>query len=349
MLYLPPQVTTALALLATAALAVAALSHARFRAAAHHAAAHPPPGTRIVIVGASSGVGASLAVAYASRGCSLVLSARRTEQLDAVQQQCVDAGAARVLVVAADATDPVALRALHDRAVAFFASAPKSATANEKGNEEEMVDRVVYCAGALTVCPFSATQRMRDEDAADLINRVFAVNATAPILLARVFWPSLRRAAEKRLTANDSEDELVPPQPAFAIVSSAAGILPAPSRALYCGAKAALHGFFDALRIEERREPCPVRVLLMAPGTILGTDLRATALDRGLWEDDMPTGTTRGGVPVDTVVAQMLAQVDDLVTVPAWYGVVRTVRTIAPDLIDWAAMRKYRTAPKSRS
>jgi len=65
---------------------------------------------RILITGASSGLGAALALEHASQGHALVLLARRRGKLDQVATACRAAGAAQVLCVAADVTRPAGLR-----------------------------------------------------------------------------------------------------------------------------------------------------------------------------------------------------------------------------------------------
>lgn len=67
-----------------------------------------PP--RILVTGASSGLGAALALEHAAQGHALVLLARRRDRLAQVADACRRAGAAQVLAVAADVTRPAALR-----------------------------------------------------------------------------------------------------------------------------------------------------------------------------------------------------------------------------------------------
>ncbi|MFN3793003.1 SDR family oxidoreductase [Massilia sp.] len=73
---------------------------------------------RVVIMGASSGIGAATAVAFAREGAQLVLGARGKEGLDDVVQRCRQAGArAEALVVDAIDADAVAAFAREAREI----------------------------------------------------------------------------------------------------------------------------------------------------------------------------------------------------------------------------------------
>ncbi|MBT2490766.1 SDR family oxidoreductase [Streptomyces sp. ISL-96] len=74
----------------------------------------------VVITGASSGIGRATAVAFARKGCSVVLAARRAEALEAVRQECERHRGAEALVVPTDVTDPKAVDDLARRAVQRF-------------------------------------------------------------------------------------------------------------------------------------------------------------------------------------------------------------------------------------
>lgn len=71
-------------------------------------------GEVVFITGASAGIGAACAQAFAAEGARLLLAARRVERLEAMQQPLLDAGATGVHVLALDVRD----RAAVDEAVA---------------------------------------------------------------------------------------------------------------------------------------------------------------------------------------------------------------------------------------
>ncbi|MGW0537331.1 SDR family oxidoreductase [Streptomyces sp. NPDC003032] len=77
-------------------------------------------GKVVVITGASSGVGRACALRFASRGWSVVLAARRAEELERVAAMCRERRGARALVVPTDVTDTRAVDHLAQRAVSAF-------------------------------------------------------------------------------------------------------------------------------------------------------------------------------------------------------------------------------------
>ena len=68
-------------------------------------------GKKVLITGASSGIGAALAREFARRGAALILLARNRERLEAVRAECLRLGARDVRLVEADATDYAAIEA----------------------------------------------------------------------------------------------------------------------------------------------------------------------------------------------------------------------------------------------
>ena len=89
----------------------------------------------------------------------------------------------------------------------------------------------------------------------------------------------------------------------FVVVSSLMGKFSSPFRSGYCGAKHALHGFFDALRMEHEKDG--IHVTIVCPGFVR-TDVAKNALkgDGSAQHDD--DVATKNGLPVHQFCIKML-------------------------------------------
>ena len=80
---------------------------------------HPMSGRVALVAGASKGIGAATAEAFAAAGAAVVLAARDTTALKAVADGILARGG-RVLAVGADVTDVASMRDVVDQAVTVF-------------------------------------------------------------------------------------------------------------------------------------------------------------------------------------------------------------------------------------
>lgn len=94
----------------------------------------------------------------------------------------------------------------------------------------------------------------------------------------------------------------------YVIVSSLMGKFSSPLRSAYCGAKHALHGFFDALRLEHDKDH--IKVTMICPGFV-NTDVARNALtadgSKQGYQDDM----TENGLEVTVFVKRMLKAIQN--------------------------------------
>ncbi|KAG5286191.1 hypothetical protein AALO_G00012050 [Alosa alosa] len=63
-------------------------------------------GARVLVTGASMGIGEQMAYHYARLGAQLIITARRESALQKVVERCVELGAQKALYVVGDMSDP---------------------------------------------------------------------------------------------------------------------------------------------------------------------------------------------------------------------------------------------------
>ncbi|KAG9104583.1 hypothetical protein FRC06_001049 [Ceratobasidium sp. 370] len=207
---------------------------------------------RVLIIGASSGVGRATAVAYAKRGARVTIVARRAALLQELEQECIQAWeasadkAGRVLPIVADFGNEDDMARVRD-------------TIRQAWNG---LDTVVIAAGV------SALQPVMNIVKQGGVGHIKAVafkalegNYIGPLVSAATLIPLLETTSEK---------------PAIALISSLAAVVPAPTRALYCSTKSASLVLFQSLAIEHPR----IKFTNIIPSTIEG-DFRASAVDGG--------------------------------------------------------------------
>ncbi|MEX0643307.1 MAG: SDR family oxidoreductase [Pirellulales bacterium] len=118
------------------------------------------------VTGASSGIGAALAHALAARGASLVLSARREDQLRAVQAACAIAD--RHLVLPLDMLAPDTFEPAVQTVLSRFGH----------------IDLMIHCAGISQRAHAADTQL-------DVDRRIMEVNYFGPVALTKRVLPSM--------------------------------------------------------------------------------------------------------------------------------------------------------------
>ena len=290
---------------------------------------------RVLLVGCSSGVGRDIAFKYASRGAKLMLFARRTSLLQSLSQECQQAGSSQVEYMAGDVIQTSDLERLVEL------------TKHKLGG----IDTVVFCAGLISVRPFldscgikvtsSSTtpstfqvqqqHEQQQEDAGssldNALEHITNVNYMAAVRLCRLVLPILIETSVA---------------PNIVIISSLAGKVGAPTRALYAASKHSLHGFFDSLRVEV--EQYNVHIAIVCPGTV-DTELRKTAVDIGKDDGGPIAGSTRGKLSPEAVAQRTIDASDQRereVYIPALFGYLAIwAKLIASRWVDWAAKRKY--------
>ncbi|KAG0251110.1 hypothetical protein DFQ27_008981 [Actinomortierella ambigua] len=317
---------------------------------------------RVVIIGASSGIGKEIARIYASRHAHLVLVARRKQLLDTLISDELHTTAGSVHAIQADITN-------HDDVQRLTR---ESLTVLRGG-----VDTLIICAGVISVLPFE---------------QLAGIDSTAPAAAPSTIAPTVATIATTTTTSPSSSssttttlqeqiDQLLPKSAMAAVaasraimeinyhaplnlashfllalkqssragniivVSSMAGKVGAPTRSIYCGSKHAAQGFFEALGLEVER--AGVHVGIVSPGTV-DTDLRLSAVDLPKEDQDVnmavAAGTKKGAISARICAEGIIDCSDERkseVLLPWFYNVSLYLELLSPRLVRYLAKKKY--------
>lgn len=176
-------------------------------------------GKKVLITGASQGIGKSLVEEYAKRGAShIVIASRNKQKLDAVRDHTLALyPKAKITVVPSDISSRKAAEALI------------SSTVDILGGLDILVLNHITSSRFGTWLVDAANSK----EGHTFLEEIFSVNTLSYIWLTTFAMESLSKSGGS-----------------IGVVSSLAGIAPSPKVAAYSASKHALHGFFDSLRVE---------------------------------------------------------------------------------------------------
>jgi NADP-dependent 3-hydroxy acid dehydrogenase YdfG len=192
--------------------------------------------TTVLITGASSGIGAALALAYAEPGRRLALGGRDGQRLAVIAERCSKAGAA-VTTRQLDVTDREAM-----------------AKWIEETGLARRLDLVIANAG------ISSGTGDADAEGANQMRRIFAVNVGGVLNTVLPAIPVMYRQPPVIVAGSP------PWRGQIAIVSSLAGMRGFPGAPAYTASKAAVKAWGEGLRPALARDQIAVSVVL--PGFV---------------------------------------------------------------------------------
>ncbi len=167
-------------------------------------------GARIIVTGASSGIGRCLALQLCQRGARVLATARRADRLRELQTQCKSTQG-NLEILEGDLTD-----ALHRQAIV-----------DQADLQWNGLDVLVNNAGAGAIGRF-------DVASSDRLRRVMEIDFFAPVELTRLSLPLLERGV----------------RPAILNIGSVLSHRAVPNKSEYCAAKFAMRGWAESLRVE---------------------------------------------------------------------------------------------------
>jgi len=207
------------------------------------------------ITGASSGIGEALVKEYSKLGAKIILSARREKELQRVKQEC-SLSNERALVLPLDLGAHDEMPSKVEQAINHFGQ----------------IDILINNGG------ISQRSLVADTDFS-VYKKLVDIDYLGTVALSKAVLPHFI----KRKSGH------------FAAVTSLMGKFASPLRSGYCGAKHAVHGFFDALRMEHHDDN--IKVTLVCPGYIR-TNVSMNALTKdGTKQETMDQKTGTGMAP----------------------------------------------------
>ncbi|KAH8978392.1 hypothetical protein EDB92DRAFT_1790224 [Lactarius akahatsu] len=282
----------------------------------------PPSGERVLILGASSGIGHVLALKYAVRGAKVCVVARRSAELERVRSECevVARVPDAVFSVCADFTDAEALIIVRNKI-------------EEKWHG---LDTLVVSAGVSALRPVleiagvsrvSAAQPSADgvQRVADVALAAIKGNYIGPLLSVVTMIPLMKSTSAS---------------PSVLLVSSLGAAIPAPTRAIYGSSKAASYILYQALSIENPA----INFSCVLPSTIEG-NFRASAVDGGPTREVDPNRT---GLKREAVAERCISAVDTYektVFFPTIYRYAQFLWWLWPSYVERKASKKYNYTP----
>lgn len=185
-------------------------------------------GKIVFITGASSGIGAATAIAFAAEGARLLLAARRPGKLAEVASKALECGAAAVHSIHLDVRSRIAVQRVVD----------------ELPEEWAEIEVLVNNAGLSRGLDKLYTGKIEDWE------EMIDTNIKGLLYVTRSVVPGMVVRGHGHVVN----------------LGSTAGELPYPNGAVYCGSKAAVHAINDGLR--QDLLGTPVRVTTINPGTV---------------------------------------------------------------------------------
>jgi dehydrogenase/reductase SDR family protein 7B len=213
------------------------------------------------ITGASSGIGRACAQVYASKGYHVILSSRRESALVEVAKELCT-----TLSLSSDQFSIVPLDLANTESLADITESVIS--------KHVQVDIMLHAGGI-------SQRSLAIETSLDVDRRVMEIDYFGTVALTKALLPHFVQWKSGQ----------------FVVVTSLMGVFSSPLRSGYCGAKHALHGFFEALRAEHYDDG--ISITMVCPGFI-ATDISLNAVvGDGSKQGTMDEKTGAGMTPLE--------------------------------------------------
>ena len=220
------------------------------------------------ITGASSGIGRAAANRWAELGARVILSSRKEEALQEVANQWTEEQRSQSFILPLDLSQSEQLPDKVAEALQWAGT----------------IDVMVHCGGI--------SQRSTVlETTLEVDRRVMEVDYFGTLALTKALLPHFveQKAGQ------------------FVVVTSLMGLFSSPLRSGYCGAKHALHGFFESLRAEHHDDG--IGVTMVCPGFI-HTNISMNAVVGDGSQQGTMDAKTGAGLSPEECAAKMVRAVE---------------------------------------
>ncbi|KAI9000519.1 NAD-P-binding protein [Trametes punicea] len=292
----------------------------------------PQTSERVLILGASSGIGRAIAHEYAARGSRVCIVGRREQQLAKVAEECANLSPHQA------AGDPSERSSAVLHVKADFSNVEDMVALQDKLEKEwGGLDTLIVSAGVSALRPLLEVAGIERRDgvfhpshasvegvshAVSVATAAMQANYIGPLVCAITFIPVLSSTS---------------PSPSVLLISSLAAVIPAPTRSLYASSKSASLLLYQSLAIEHPN----IAFSYVLPSTVQG-DFRASAVDGGFVREAEPN---KQGLKVETVAKRCLEAIDRreraVFTTAAEGRIGHFMYWLFPTVVERVAAKKY--------
>ncbi|GER35860.1 hydroxysteroid dehydrogenase 1, partial [Striga asiatica] len=254
-------------------------------------------GKVVLITGASSGIGESLAYEYAKRRAFLVLAARREGSLADVAERARDFGSPDVVIVRGDMSKVEDCRRVVDHTMNHFGR----------------LDHLVNNAG------ISSLAMLEEVDDVIDFRAVLDVNFWGCVYMTRFAVPYLRNSRGR-----------------IVVLSSSASWLPAPRMSIYNASKAAISQFFETLRVEFGLDiritlVTPGYIESEITQGKFYTKVGKLQVDQDMRDVQLNLMAVLGAERCAKAIVRSAVRGERYLTVPAWFK-----KLFFPEMVEWS-------------
>ncbi|CDY09733.1 BnaC07g33280D [Brassica napus] len=245
-------------------------------------------GKVVLITGASSGIGEHVAYEYAKKGADLALVARREDRLQIVADTSRKLGSRDVIIIPGDVTKINDCMKFISETISHFGK----------------VDHLINNAGVSQTVLFENFSQIQDA------NPIMDTNFWGSTYITYYAIPHLRKSKGK-----------------IVVIASAAAKIAIPVATIYSASKAALLGFYEALRIELNPD---IKVTIVFPG-LISTDMTTPEIIKRHGSDFMVSE------PVSRcakAIFQGVCRGEEYVETPSWIKWFFLVKSVCPEVIN---------------